>query len=238
MTKFPLPDGQPFKGSPLKEFNFGGAIGLTDFGTTDTIMLRTQTISKAAGQSLSGGVTTLQILALSMVSVGTFTVDADDKLHPDLSGQHLYVKLASETSSTGSMTIRINSDPDTGGTFHSSFDVYFHVFLGDNDILRDELFGCDLAGPCKLSLLSDENVKWGREAPPEALTIDNINYKLDQTDDIGGDFWPGELKEKHPCCGSHQVAFAVVPEPGTLILLGSALFGFGVLRRRMSRRSA
>jgi hypothetical protein len=219
--------GIEFEGVPLGTFDFGA--GAVNVGNTDTIVQRLDTVSPP------GGTTDLVMLALQLVSVNTY----DAALNLDPGGQHVYVTLDHSFPSTGVMTIDIDNPLANfnNGTFDSNLTVAFDLTLGSPVGLNlNALVGCGVEA-CVLEL-SATNVPWDRTPPPGALTIEDVNYLLDETNDIYGDFWPHPFHEDHPCCGVHSVEVAQVPEPGTMILLGSALFGFGVLRRRMSRRSA
>jgi hypothetical protein len=216
-----------FEGLELGTFDFGG--GAVDVGTTDTIVQRLDTVSPPSGT------TDLVMLALQLISVDTY----DANLNPDPGGEHVYITLDDSVPSTGTMTIDID-DPladFNNGTFDSTLNVAFNITLGSpgGQNLND-LAGCGV-GPCVLEL-SATDVPWDRTPPLGAQLIEDINYRLDVTNDIYGDIWAHPFIEEHPCCGQHEVTVATVPEPGTLTLLGATLLGFAALRRRMSRRSA
>ncbi len=220
--------GIAFNGLPLGTFDFGpsgGPPGAQGVGSTDTIVQRLDTVLPP------GGTTRIEMLALQLISVNTYDVN----LNPDPGGKHLYVTLNDSVRSLGSMTIDIvNPLAATGnGTFDSTLDVVFDLTWGSpNGVNLDNLVGCG-PGPCVLTLSSND-VPWDRTPPPGAFLIPGVNHLLDGSD-IFGDFWPNPFIEEHPCCGQHSVTVAT-PEPGTLAVLGAALFGFWGLRRRLSRR--
>lgn len=227
--------GIEFQGVPLGTFDFGpsgGPAGPTDVGNTDTIIQRLDTVSPPSGT------TPLSVLALQLVS----TVPVN--------GHLIYVTLDEAAQQTfeaanggaGSMTINITDPngtttfPTSAGTFSSSFTINFDLTLDSpsgTNVNTD--FGCSPA-VCRDTLVASD-VDWFRTPPiTGALQIQGVNYLLDGRN-TGGDFWPAaHLVEIIPDLGQHVVDPAL-PEPGTLALLGSALFGFWGLYRRKSRHA-
>lgn len=221
-------DGISFRGVPLGTYNFGGTIGVQNTGAADTIIERMSTVAAPSGT------TDLSMLALQLVSTSQQFV-------PGLGTGFLYVTLdktlEATVNNTSANTMTISIPSPTGGTFSSSLDVFFDVTFGSPSGPNvDAGLGaaCNLQsdGSCEAQL-SSSGALWSHTAPGDLVvpSIDGVNYLLDGVD-TSGDFWPGVITERH--------SFAVhvvtdTPEPGTLVLLGSALFGFGLLRRRSPR---
>jgi hypothetical protein len=117
----------------------------------------------------------------------------------------------------------------TGGTFNSDLPVSFKVTL-------DSLTGPD-AGVCGSTDIctadftsSGNNFARSPNGSPWAAIV-GVNLNLDGVDNTG-DFWLDPALNEAARLASHRVTDA--PEPGTLALLGAALFGLAGWRRRRS----
>jgi len=201
-------NGQPFNGSPLGSFDFGGPIGIQTLQEDiDTIVHRTEEASVAgAGQT---DTIEIELVALSLVSANQFDWGAGLGYH--------YITLDTAPSSTGTMDITFDSE--AGGTFSSSFTVYYDIRIGAYN------------GPIITSgnhVMSASGTPWGRVSPANDYEIQDVNYLLDGST-TDQDFWPGgSITHIAPSGDQHVVA---IPEPATMGLLGLVSGGIYFARR-------
>jgi hypothetical protein len=191
----------PFQGVPLGVFDFGGSIGLQNVGNTDTIIQRPTDIIGSSGGTVAftAYLAALQLRSVSLVNFGGGPLG------------YYYLTLQSvrggpASTDTGSMTF--NADPNVGGTFTDTLDVFFDIRYGS------------LNGPIVFSdscLLNNPGAAWTHDGsyPP---IIDGVNHLLDGTD-TSQDFWPGYIAHFDSLGNVH-----IIPEPSGLVL-----FGLGVL---------
>jgi MYXO-CTERM domain-containing protein len=227
--------GYSFKGVPLGTFDFGGSVGVQPTGNTDTILQRTSTIASTLGGSGQAGLllVALQLESTTQINFGGNGLD------------NYFVTLQSARggqSSTGTLNVNFNN-PGSGGTFTSSFDVFFDIRKGA------------LNGPVEysssLTLTSGGSGTANGWLPTPlvgATLIAGINYHLDGTDS-DEDFFPtGEVK--HDSTGAaHHITWSAggggnVPNPGPPpgtpepwqygMVTSIGLGAFTLLRRRRS----
>jgi|GEM_PF-2989153 len=219
-------------------FDFGAGIGPVPLkgkpvgpGFTDTIVQRQA--DAFLGPPYVGGTDTIpiELVALSLVSVNPVNISG--------SFFDVFIGLTPGLRSTGSMTVTHdfpdNGTPDPEGTFTSFFDVFFDASFspvggGQGFVISNTI-----------RLETAEPALWGHEPPPgpnvfvEGLVGDqDANRHVGPIPIIFNDFYPiGEIIEVHPQgAGIHIVRQAVVPEPSTVLLVGSGLAGLVVLGRR------
>lgn len=211
--------GVPWEGVPLGTFDFGGAIGVQNTGTTDTIVQRLDVASvPIAPPPDTAAPIDIELVALQLRSVAPINLGAGLDFH--------FITLDTISPSTGQMTITF--DDANGGTFDSFIDVDFDVRIG---ALNGPIIFQDLLQ------LSAGNVPWTRFAPDNALRIQDVNDLLNGAD-IAADFWPvgpgpgggpgGSFTEVHPTGAQHSVRNT--PEPSSLALLVFA--GLMIARHR------
>jgi hypothetical protein len=211
--------GHHFEGVPLNTFDFGGAVGVQDVGTTDIIIRRLASIAVAPGSSATVPtvVDAFQLRSVEQISIMGGPVGI------------YYITLASERGgpeSTGTMTIHMGPEGDPHGTFSSSFNLFVDVRLNslDGTILRSQAID-----------IPDSGSNPWRHAPTGPIQIDGVNTKLNGLNsDL--DFWIiGSVSKQTPngVIGAGN-AGTFVPDLGsTLPLLGMVVAGMGWIQRRL-----
>lgn len=194
-------DGVDFKGVPLGNYNFGGAIGVQNVGNTDTIVQRTA--DATPGSSTVG----LQLDALQLVSTAPVSIGGGPT--------ELYYITLGNTASTGNMSITWNPN-NVSGTFSSTLDVNLDIRAGS------------LTGPVVQTIttpLTSTATDWGTNPPPGSILINGADYLLNGTT-TSNDLWtlpPLTSGPWMPQGGGDDLSLSAVPDTGaTLGLLGFA----------------
>lgn len=211
--------GIPFVGVPIGLFDFGGAIGVQNTGSTDTIVRRLQEANAPSE------VIPIELVALQLRSAVPVDLGAGLDFH--------FLTLQSARggpASTGTNTINFGPEGDPHGTVDTLLNVFLDVRLGA------------LNGPILLSdvlTVTSSGVPWGHFPPAGAVQIPGVNILLNGADRLA-DFWPSgsftacATATQLPSC---QVLSVTVPEPASFLLLGASLGGLLVRRRTNRRRS-
>ncbi len=199
-------------GVPIGDYNFGGAIGLQNLGSTDTMLQRLATATPG-DPTVNVAVAAMQLETVAPVNFGGFGVD------------NYFVTQSLTNLSSGTMTV---SWDGTGlaGTFSSTLDVFYDIHKGA------------LNGPIVYSgdaLLSNASTAWSDVAPGNSTTIAGVNQFLSGTPgDPTKDFWPAAGMSQS-VIGFQQVLNPTpLPEPATVLPFG--LGTIGVLAIAAKRR--
>ncbi len=219
----------PLMGVPLGTYDFdttfGRNIGVQNVGLTDTIIER-DGVAIAPTQTAGASATipiAMDRLQLETVSPVNFAGNGV---------ANYYITLNPTVASTGTMTITWNST-GLGGTFSSTLDVNFEIHMG-------ALNGA-VVDTGSLTLTSS-GTSWSDLPPPGAFQITNANQFLSGTaGDRTQDFWPVPPFTEQEPGATHVVtdtSNGTIPEPASLVLLGSGILGIGALTWRRRLRAA
>jgi hypothetical protein len=139
----------------------------------------------------------IQMMAMQMRTVGPYDY---------------YFTLSTTTASTGSITVEFGPEPHLDSRFSWNAQIYLDVRTGGVDGLIVHSFDIPLTTVGT----------WNHMAPPGAVLIEGINYKLNGVDDAG-DFFP---KPFVATGAGSTISFAVAtPEPASVVFLTAGLMG-------------
>ena len=209
----------PFVGVPLGSFDFGS--GSVPTGNTDTIFQRNSVIDDTTGDP-NDLITSVDLLAMQMVTDGEFDLGAGLDTY--------YLTVSSVPASTGTMQFVFGGGHGClapHGTFsYTSVTWNFDLWTGSPG-------GTLVSSDTKT--LSSPFESWIHCPPPNAVLIPGVNSLLDGTG--GADFFP---VDQFSLVGDDGTLIllrtATVPEPGLMLLFGTAAAGLVVRRRRDRRR--
>lgn len=213
----------PFEGVPIGDFDFGGALGVHDVGTTDTIIRRLDTASVAA----AGETATIDIemVALQLRSVNPIDLGAGSAFH--------YITLRGNQPQAGVMDVKFNDAE--GGTY----DLLFGGLEAD---VRIGAIDGPILAVSTSDLFPFELIPWLREPAQASLQIDGVNTNLNGAMTTDLDMWAASggtiFASVSQTAPPGQLGLvATVPEPSSVVLAAIgllSLLGFG--RRRGRRR--
>lgn len=189
-------------------------------GNTDTVVHRQADCSLSLGALGSSCTIPIEMVALSLVS----TVDPNVRLRE-----------SPTSASAGQMTMR-SDGTGTGGTFSSFFDVFFELsFDGGSSWIPQAALPLTSSGAAWMA---------ADPVPPEVIVNglvgdQNANRHTNKARDQFDFRLIGSVTEQHPGQGVHTAvpAGGVIPEPGSLSLVGLALLAASALGRASRRRS-
>lgn len=208
-------------GVPLGTYDFdtgfGRDIGVQNVGATDTIIER-DGIATPASPTIPIAMDRLQLETVSPV------------VFMGMPAANYFITLNPTVASTGTMTIAWNAG-GLSGTFSSTLDVNFEIHLG--------ALNGTVVDTGSLTLTSS-GTSWSDLPPPGALLIPKANQFLSGTSgDPTQDFFPvPPFSESEPGAVHVVTDTSAIPEPASLVLLGSGMLGIGALTWCRRRRAA
>jgi len=225
--------GGPWEGIPLGTFDFGGAIGVQNVGSTDTIIHRLDTVvDGSSGNTTALRAEALQLRTVTQTDLGFGLGIYSETLQTQRSAAEI-TQFGQGTVSTGSMTITFGPEAPPGqdhGTFDATLTIPVDIRLNGTIVTPDTLN------------LSVSGVGWNHfPYSPDVLLISGVNNLLngtDQTEDFHTTSFPESITDTLGLTGRHVVReTSFVPEPSTWVMCAMAgliVPGYVGWRRRQS----